>query len=136
MKTNTLIPLKCTEDSFYRLWVEFLAPFHKLTTRERDVAARVIAQYVKLRQSISDPAVLDEVLWSQTSRNDMRESLKMSKPYFQMVVGKLREVGIITETGINSRFLPHMPEDGNPRYILSIVFDWSSASNPIRRDEK
>lgn len=134
MKTNTLIPLKCTEDSFYRLWVEFLAPFHKLTTRERDVAARVIAQYVKLRQSISDPAVLDEVLWSQTSRNDMRESLKMSKPYFQMVVGKLREVGIITETGINSRFLPHMTD--NPRYILSVVFDWSSPSNPIRKDEE
>lgn len=134
MKTNTLIPLKCTEDSFYRLWVEFLAPFHKLTTRERDVAARVIAQYVKLKQSISDPAVLDEVLWSQTSRNDMRESLKMSKPYFQMVVGKLRDTGIITSTGINSRFLPHMPEDGSPRYILSVVFDWSSASNPIRRD--
>lgn len=134
MKTNTLIPLKCTEDSFYRLWVEFLAPFHKLTTRERDVAARVIAQYVKLRQSISDPAVLDEVLWSQTSRNDMRESLKMSKPYFQMVVGKLREVGIITETGINSRFLPHMTD--NPRYILSVVFDWSSPSNPIKKDEE
>ena len=134
MKTNTLIPLKCTEDSFYRLWVEFLAPFHKLTTRERDVAARVIAQYVKLRQSISDPAVLDEVLWSQTSRNDMRESLKMSKPYFQMVVGKLREVGIITETGINSKFLPHMTD--NPRYILSVVFDWSSPSNPIKKDEE
>lgn len=132
MKTNTLIPLKCTEDSFYRLWVEFLTPFHQLTAREKDVAARVIAQHIKLSQSISDPAVLDEVLWSQTSRNDMRESLKMSKPYFGMIVGKLREVGMITESGINSRFLPHITED--PRYILTIVFDWSSSSNPIRRN--
>lgn len=132
MKTNKLIPLKCTEDSFFRLWVEFLAPFHKLTSRERDVAARVIAQYLKLQKSISDPVVLDEVLWSQTSRNDMRESLKMSKPYFQMIVGKLKEVGIITDLGINRNYLPDMTEE--PRFLLSILFDWSSSVNPIKRD--
>lgn len=132
MKTNKLIPLKCTEDSFFRLWIEFLAPFHKLTSRERDVAARVIAQYLKLKKSITDPVVLDEVLWSQTSRNDMRESLKMSKPYFQMIIGKLKEVGIIGDVGINPNYLPDMTEE--PRFLLSILFDWSSSRNPIKRD--
>jgi hypothetical protein len=133
MKTNSLIPLKCTEDSFYRLWVEFLAPFHKLTTRERDVAARIIAQYIKLRKNVSDPAVLEEVLWSQTSRKDMRESLGMSTAYFQMVLGKLREIGMITQGGVHPKYVPHMTDE--PRYMLSILFDWSSAKNPIVRDE-
>ena len=132
MKTNNLIPLKCTADSFFRLWVEFLAPFHKLTSRERDVAARIIAQYVKLSKSISDTAVLEEVLWSQTSRKDMRDSLGMSKEYFGMIIGKLREVGIIVDGGINKRYLPKMTDE--PRYLLSILFDWSSSTNPIRRD--
>ena len=72
---NIIGPVKCTEDSFYRSWMEFLAPFHKLTARERDVAARIIAQYFKLSERITDPAVMKEVLWSQTSRKDMRESL-------------------------------------------------------------
>ena len=130
MKTNSLIPLKCTEDSFFRLWVEFLAPFHKLTTKERDVAARIIAQYIKLRKNISDPAVLEEVLWSQTSRKDMRESLGMSSAYFQMVLGKLREVGMITQGGVHPKYIPHMTDE--PRYMLSILFDWSSPQNPIK----
>ena len=131
MKTNSLIPLKCTEESFFRLWVEFLAPFHKLTSRERDVAARIIAQYLKLQKNIADSAVLEEVLWSQTSRKDMRESLGMSPAYFQMILGKLRDVGMIENGVVNNRYLPHMTDE--PRYMLSILFDWSSPSNPIRR---
>lgn len=129
MKPNNLLRLKITEDSFFRTWIEFLAPFHRLTDRERDVAARIIAQYFKLKPKISDPAVLEEVLWSETSRKDMRESLKMSSAYFQMILGKLRKIGFLTADGVNPRFLPHMGDE--PRFMLSIVFDWSSPSNPI-----
>jgi len=131
MRTNSLIPLKCTADSFYRLWVEFLTPFHKLTSRERDVAARIIAQHQKLSKTIDDPSVLAEVLWSQTSRKDMRDSLGMSKAYFQVILGKLRETGMIMENDcLNVRYLPHMTDE--PRYMLSILFDWSSTTNPIK----
>ena len=132
MKTNSLFPLKCSEESFYRLWIEFLAPIHKLTSRERDVAARIISQYQKLSRSVSDPDVLEEVLWSQTSRKDMRDSLGMSKEYFQMILGKLREVGMIEDGHINPKYLPHMTDE--PRYLLSFLFDWSSPTNPIHRD--
>ena len=76
--------------------------------------------------------MLEEVLWSQTSRKDMRDSLGMSKEYFGMIIGKLREVGIIVDGGINKQYLPHMTDE--PRYLLSILFDWSSSTNPIRRD--
>lgn len=130
MKPNNLLRLKINQDAFFRMWIEFLTPFHKLTEREKDVAARVLAQYYRLQPNISDPSVLEEVLWSETSRNDMRESLKMSRAYFQMILGKLRKVGFITEGGVEPRFLPHMGDE--PRFMLSIVFDWSSQSNPIR----
>ena len=60
MKPNNVISLKCTDDTFLRLWIEFLAPFHKLTARERDVAARIIAQYFKLKEKVQDPVVLRE----------------------------------------------------------------------------
>lgn len=135
MKPNKVIYRKCTADSFFRDWVEFLAPFHKLTSRERDVAARVIAQYVKLRQSMPepfDPAVLEEVLWSQTSRKDMRDSLGISKEYFGMILSKLRDIGMIVNGGVDSRYLPSMT--GEPRNMLCIIFDWSSSVNPIKRN--
>lgn len=133
MKPNNVISLKCTEDSFYRLWMEFLAPFHKLTARERDVAARIIAQYFRLKENIPDPEVLREVLWSHKSRKDMRESLKMSPAHFQMVLAKLRESGVIKDGDLDPRYIPHKGQD--PRFMLSIVYDWSSPDHPIRNEK-
>lgn len=134
MKPNNLIYLKCTEDSFYRLWIEFLAPFHKLTARERDVAARIIYQYFRLKEEIADPEVLRDVMWSQKSRRDMRESLGMSPAHFQMVLARLRAAEILVDGDINPRFIPHKSND--PRFVLQVIYDWSTPQNPIRRDEK
>lgn len=129
-KPNNIIYLKCTEDSFYRMWIEFLAPFHKLTARERDVAARIIMQYFKLKDSVPDPEVLREVLWSRKSRSDMMASLKISQPHFQMVLAKLKAAGVLIDGEINPKYIPHKSND--PRFLLEIVYDWSSDSNPIR----
>lgn len=134
MRPNNIIIQKCSEESFYRLWMEFLAMFHKLTARERDVAARIIAQYFRLKKNIPDPEVLKEVLWSQNSRKDMRESLKMSPAHFQMVLAKLRENEVIVDGDLNPRYIPHKGD--YPRFCLSIVFDWSSPENPIRNESK
>ena len=129
MKPNNTIVLKCTEDSFLRTWMEFLAPFHKLTSRERDVAARLLKQYFRLKENIDDPEVLKDVMWSRTSRKDMMTSLGMSPAHFQMVLAKLKKAGIIVNDDLNPKFIPHKGQD--PRHMLCIVFDWSSASNRI-----
>lgn len=133
MRPNKFITLKCTGDSFLRVWIEFLAPFHKLTSRERDVAARVLAQYFKLKDQVSDPVLVNEVLWSFNSRKDMRESLGMSQAHFQMILAKLKACGFIEGDSINKRYIPNISED--PRFVLSIIFDWSSPNNPIRAKE-
>lgn len=128
MKPNNVIYLKCTDDSFYRMWMEFLTPFHKLTSRERDVAARIIAQYFRLKSSINDPEVLKDVMWSHNSRKDMRESLGMSQAHFNMTLRKLKDAGVLKDDDINPRYIPHVSND--PRFLLNIVFDWSSPSSP------
>lgn len=129
MKPNNTIVLKCTEDSFLRTWMEFLAPFHRLTSRERDVAARLLKQYFRLKSNIDDPEVLKDVLWSRTSRKDMMASLGMSPAHFQMTLAKLKKAGIIVNDGPNPKFIPHIGQD--PRHMLCIVFDWSSSVNRI-----
>ena len=134
MKPNNVIYLKCSDISFYKMWIEMLEPFHKLTAREREVAARILVQYFKMKESIQDPEMLKEVLWSYTSRKDMRESLKMSQAHFQMILGKLRNAGVLIDGDINPKYIPHTSED--PRFMLSIVFDWSSQSNPIENGQE
>lgn len=131
MKPNNVIYLKCTRDSFYRAWLEILTPWHKLSARERDVAARIIAQYFRLKESIKDPDVLKEILWSNTSRKDIRESLGMSQAHFQMILAKLRNNGVLVDGDINPKYIPHKTDD--PRFLLSIIYDWSTPEEPIIR---
>lgn len=133
MKPNNFINLKCAnETQFIRMWVEFLTPFHRLTARERDVMARVIVQYFRLKESIQDPEVLRDVLWSKKSRKDMMDSLKMSQPHFQMVLAKLKDAGVIVDGIVHHRFIPHMTDE--PRFMLQVYYDWSSPDNPIHRN--
>ena len=129
MKPNKIIYLKCTASSFYRMWMEMLTPFHKLTSREKDVAARILAQYFILKESIPDVEVLKDVLWSHKSRTDMRESLGISQAHFQMILAKLKTCGFLVDGGINSRYIPDKTEE--PRFLLSVVYDWSSSEKPI-----
>ena len=135
MKPNNVIYLKCTDDSFYRMWMEFLTPFHKLTYREKDVAARIILQYFKFKDNVQDPEVLRELLWSRKSRKDIMDSLKMSQAHFQMVLAKLRTAGVLVDGDINPRYIPHRKAD-DQRFMLQIVYDWSSPKNPIRREQE
>ena len=130
MRPNNVIYLKCSEDSFYRTWIEFLTPFHKLTSRERDVAARILSQYFRLKENVPDPEVLRDVLWSRKSRRDMMESLKMSQAHFQMVLAKLKSAEFLIDNDINPRYIPH--KTGEPRFMMQLILDWSSMTNPIR----
>lgn len=133
MKPNNFIYLNCTDDSFFRLWMEFLTPFHHMTAREKEVAARILMQFFKFKDNVQDPEVLRELVWSRKSRADIMASLKMTPSNFQMFIGKLRSRGFLQgeDDEINQRFIPHRTA-GDTRFILQIVYDWSSKDNPVK----
>ena len=133
MKPNNVAYRKCTDTSFYKEWLSFLTPFHGLANRECDVAARILEQYFRLSESIKDPDVLREVMWSKTSKNDMLKSLGMSVHQFYGILRKLRSIGFIADDTVNARFLPHKTDE--PRVMLQVIFDWSSPTKPIIRNE-
>jgi len=135
MKLDKLLHVKCTKKSFYRSWVEFFSPYHKLTAREKDVFARILEQYCILRDEVKDQSVLLEVLWSNRSKKDMRESLGVSQAYFQLVMAKLRKNGVlIDDDDIEPRYVPNKTAD--PRFILYVLFDYSSPDDPIRGEKQ
>ncbi len=133
MKPNNVFLVPCTDISFYRAWIEFLTPYHKLTARERDVAARILMQYFRFKDSVPDQSVLRELMWSHSSRKDLTDSLKMSQAHFQLVLSKLKSSGFLKDGDINPRFLPHRIP-GDSRFMLQVVFDWSSERHPISRE--
>lgn len=142
MKTNNVFIVPCAgEDHFCRAWIEFTTPYHKLTAREKDVAARLLVQYFKFYDSVIDPEyptdpekleVLYDLIWSRKSKKDMMDSLKMSQAHFQMVLAKLKTAGFLQGNRIFDRYIPHLLKDDS-RFILKVVFDWSSRKNPVNR---
>lgn len=135
MKPNNVVYLKCTDESFFRMWMEFLTPFHRLTAREKDVAARFLIQWLKFKGSVQDEETLVELMWSKRSRRDMIESLKMSQAHFQVVIGKLRQSGFLIGDVINPKYIPDR-RDGESRFMLQVVYDWSSTVNPIHNERE
>ena len=130
MKPNNVFFVPCTENSFFRAWIEFFGPCHMLSSRQMDVAGRILAQYFKLKNNGVDPAVINEVLWSHRSRMDMISSLGMSSQQFQNITRTLRSRGVLKEQWqIEPKYIPHM--SGDPRHMLAVVFDWSSDDNKI-----
>ena len=103
----------------------------------RDVAARILMQYFRLKDSgVSDKEVLYELLWSKRSRQDMMDSLGMEEGNFRMELAKLRKWGfLINGEEINLKYIPHMVKDGQ-RYLLQVMYDWSTHENPIRNAEQ
>lgn len=130
MKPNNIARIACSSRShFFRMWVEFLAPWHKLAPREMDVFARVLEQYYVISKKVQDPELIPEVMWTNASRKDMRESLGMTQPHFQMILKALKDAGVLVDDKINKRFIPHLTED--PRFGFFVMFDWSSLTNPV-----
>lgn len=117
--------VKCTRDSFFKVWVVFMRPYHRLAPREGDVFATIIAQYFKLKAVCESPSILRALLWSSTSRTDMRKALGMSQPHFQLILKKLRDCGALIGQDINPRYLPHISPDSNS-FELRVIFDYST----------
>jgi len=135
MKPNNFIPVKsASRSAFFRTWVEVLTPWHKLAPRERDVFARILEQYYILRKKVDDPELIAEFLWTNASRKDMRESLGVSRPHFQLMLTALRRQGVLEGDKINPRYLPHLSED--PNLGLYIFFDWSTKNNPVSENKQ
>ena len=118
-KPDSVILMPCNDlTSFYKKWFELLRPFHHLTDREIDVAAAFVRQRYELSKKISDPDLLDQVLWSEQSRKEIRESCNMTQAHFQMVVSSLRKCRMIIDNRINPRYIPNLTGDDNDFSLL------------------
>lgn len=136
--------LKCADFAqFLRTWVDFTAPFHKhrVTSREKDVAARLLVQYFKLKDSVTNADgktnedTLYELMWTRRSRKDMMDSLQMSQAHFQSILATLKTSGFLNGTKIEQRFIPNI-SPSEKRLFLGVVFDMSSKDNSIQSAEE
>lgn len=113
------------EGKFFRYWLEFLEPFHGLTSRELDVATAFLKQRYKLSKAISDVNILDKVTISEDIKQKIKEECNITTPHFQVIMGKLRKAKFIIDNRINPRFIPLGIQEEDNSFKLLLYFDFN-----------
>lgn len=131
-KVNNIIRIPTSlYGNFYRLWLEFLAPFHNLTSREMDIAAAFLKHRQELSEVIKDPDLLEKVVMGEDTKRSIREECKVTVAHFQIIMGKLRKSKIIVDGKINPKFVPKNLSSDSNSFRLLLYFDLDG-----KRDKK
>lgn len=122
-KPNNVIVLKSNlNGKFFRMWLEFLRPFHKLTERETDVMAAFLKQRFELSKVVSDQEVLNKLTMSEDTKRKVREDCSISQAHFQVIMTKLKKSKMIENGKINSKFIPRVGQTSKGFQLL-LAFD-------------
>jgi hypothetical protein len=111
-----------TEGKFFRYWLEFLRPFHKLTERETDVMAAFLKQRYELSKVIKDQEVLNKYTMNEETKRKVREECGITQAHFQVIMTKLKKSKMIDNGRINPKFIPRVEEDAK-NFLLLLSFN-------------
>lgn len=122
-RPNNVIALKSSlSGKFFRIWLEFLRPFHKLTERETDVMAAFLKERFELSKVVSDQEVLNRLTMSEDTKKKIRETCNISQTHFQVIMTKLKKNNIISNNRINPKFIPRIDKNAKGFQLL-LAFD-------------
>lgn len=112
--------LKTSSLNFFKLWLEFLKPLHRLSGREVAVLAALLQRRFELSRTITDDDILDKVLFTDEIKKGIVGSLGISPGNFQSVLTNLRKAGVITNNTISKRYIPSLEyEEDSYRLLLN-----------------
>lgn len=118
-KINNVISIPASiEGRFFRYWIEFLKPFHKLSDRESEVLASLLKQRYELSKVVSDQEILNKLIMSEDVKKTVREECGISQTHFQVIMTKLKKNKVIDNGRINPKFIPRIDEDSDNFQLL------------------
>lgn len=123
IKPNNVIRVPCDLNSLFRYWLEFLVPFHNLTSRETDVATSFLKERYMLSKVILDTDLVDRTLMSEESQRKLRQECELTNQHFQVIKSKLKNKKFFINDKINPRLIPNIKEDDG-LFQLLLVFDY------------
>lgn len=122
-KPNNIITIPVAKDyDFFHWWCVFLRPVINLTNREIDVIASFLKQRWELSKSITDEAILDEMVMSDATKRKVMDECNISLQHFYVVMSNLRKSKIIDKGKINPRLIPNIRQDNDDYFQLMILF--------------
>ena len=132
LKPNNVIRIPCNLKTIFRYWLEFLVPFHNLTSRETDVATAFLKERYHLSKVILDPDLVDRTLMGEDCQKDIKKECKLTNQHFQVIKSKLKNKKFFINDKINPKLIPNLKD--SRLFQLLLVFDIEN--DDIRGDSK
>lgn len=111
------------DTSFFRWWVEFLRPIHKMSPRRMEVLAAFLKHRYFLSLSINDQDLLDKVTLNSDSRKKIADECNISTNYMQVIFDRFKREEIIKDDKINLKFIPDIKR-GSDSFKLLLYFQF------------
>ena len=123
-KANNIVRIPTKLDiNFFRYWLTFLTPFHKLTKREMDVATSFLWERFKLSKGIIDKDILDDVVMGDAIKHKIKKDNNLYTAHFQIILSKLKQNKFIIDNKINPRFIPKNLKEKDKAFSMLLYFD-------------
>ena len=111
---SSVTKIPCNLDKFFKYWLQFTAPLHKLQNKEIKVLSFILKKRYELSYIIADDEVIDSFLFSTEVRDQIVLESGESKTNFSVILSKLRSKEVILEDNkINKKFIPNIDDDFN-----------------------
>lgn len=122
--------LKVSPDGdFFRVWVDFHKPIHKLTNREMDVLALFLKKRWELSKKIKDEEALDKYLMSEEVRNQIAEECGITMRHLRVTLSAFRKRGILVNEKFIVTLLPTITKEG---VGLMVYFDFKNEQQLVK----
>jgi hypothetical protein len=111
IKSNQKLNMSPDGD-FFKAWVEFLKPIHKLSKREMEVLAVFLKKRWELGKVIIDQNTLDRVLMNRETRSEIRAACGLSVKHLQVIMCKFKKNGVVKDNRIFLNLIPSITPEG------------------------
>lgn len=106
------------QGNFFKYWVDFLNPYHKLTEKESEVFASFLQERYNLSKKVSDPAILDKLSLDIDVKDKIKEKFGITSTHLQVLISKFKKAGVIKDNKIHPKFIPNVKEEKGTFQLL------------------
>lgn len=108
MKNTNIAVKDISADNIFKWWLELTKPFHKLSKPHTTVIEALLHEHYYLRHNIKDQSLVNDVLFSTSSRKRIMDRTGMSVGVLNNNLTQLRNNKCIIDNKINPKLIPNI----------------------------
>lgn len=109
---DNVIPISTPLDvAFFRAWLDFTAPLHGLTNKEKLVMAYYLKEHYDLNKVVTDDAILAQVISGTQVKQKIMDACGLKASNLQVILHKFKKHKLMLDGRINPKLIPALSKE-------------------------